>query len=156
MEILNSDGCIGKIYQNIPCFKLKKIFFHLLKSIFRWKMNKCLFFLQFFFFKLLLKLTGLLNSDDCIGKIISKSIRLKPVFIKKWFEVNKKQVFSSEKLINSGNCITAPIPYIFGRLSECTIYPNWINVARGIYSLNKINDQIPFHYLALISIAEAR
>ena len=34
-----------------------------------------------------------------------KSIRLQPVFIQKRFEVNKKQIFSSEKMRNSGNCI---------------------------------------------------
>ena len=45
------------------------------------------------------------NSDDCIRKITSKSIRLKLDFIEKRFEVNKKQIFSSEKMKNSGNCI---------------------------------------------------
>ena len=32
-------------------------------------------------FKLLLKVSNFINSDDCIGKIISKSIRLYPVYI---------------------------------------------------------------------------
>ena len=46
------------------------------------------------------------NSDYCIGQISSKSIRLQPVFIQKRFEVNEKHTFSSEKMINSGNCIS--------------------------------------------------
>ena len=41
------------------------------------------FFLHFFFFKLFPKLSDLLNSDDCIEKNTSKSIRLYPVFIQK-------------------------------------------------------------------------
>ena len=45
------------------------------------------------------------NSDDCIGKFILKPIRIYPDFIKKWFEVNEKLIFSSEKLRNLGNCI---------------------------------------------------
>ena len=34
-------------------------------------------------FKLLPKFSDFINSDYCIGKITSKPIRLKPVFIKK-------------------------------------------------------------------------
>ena len=52
MEILNSDGYIGKI--------------------------------QFFFFKLLPKFSCVINYDDCIGKITSKSLQPYPVFIKKY------------------------------------------------------------------------
>ena len=44
------------------------------------KFKNCRFFLAIFF-KLFLKLNDFINSDDCIGKIISKSIRLYPVFI---------------------------------------------------------------------------
>ena len=40
-------------------------------------------FLQFFFFELLQKFNDFVNSDDCIGKITSKSISLYPIFIKK-------------------------------------------------------------------------
>ena len=32
-------------------------------------------------------------------------MRLQPVIIEKNFEVDKKQIFSSEKIKNSGNCI---------------------------------------------------
>ena len=37
--------------------------------------NVCFFF-AVFFFKLLPKFSDLINPDDCIGKILSKSIRL--------------------------------------------------------------------------------
>ena len=49
------------------------------------------YFFSVFFFKLLPKLIDFINSDDCIGKIISKSIRLYPVFIQKRFGFNKKR-----------------------------------------------------------------
>ena len=45
------------------------------------------------FFEMLLKFSDLINPDNCIAKIISKSIRLQPVFIKKKFEVNIEQIF---------------------------------------------------------------
>ena len=54
----------------------------------------------FFFavlFKLLPKISDFINSDDCIGKITSNSIRLKPVLFKKRFEVNKKQIIFCKK-----------------------------------------------------------
>ena len=54
----------------------------------------------FSFFKLLLKFSDFVNSDDCIGKITSKSIRLF-FFIKKKIEVNRRN--SREKMRNSGN-----------------------------------------------------
>ena len=60
------------------------------------KMKIICFFLQFFF-KLLPKLSDLINSDDCIDKIRSKSIRLHPVFIKKTFELKKKGLFRVKK-----------------------------------------------------------
>ena len=47
-------------------------------------------------------------------KNTSKSIRLQPVFIKNKFEVNKKQIFSSEKMRNSGNCIHDYVQSFFG------------------------------------------
>ena len=34
----------------------------------------------FFFFKLLPKLIDFINSEDCIGKITPKTIKIKPVF----------------------------------------------------------------------------
>ena len=46
---------------------IKKIFFHLSNSI--------------FYVQLLPKFSDFVNSDDSIGKIISKSIRIYPVFI---------------------------------------------------------------------------
>ena len=57
------------------------------------------------FFKILPKFSYFVNSDYCIGKITSKCIRLQLVFIQKIFLVNRKQIFSSEKMRNSGNCI---------------------------------------------------
>ena len=56
--------------------------------------------------RILPKFNNFVNSDDCIGKITSKYIRLQPVFIQKTkIEVNKKQTFSNEKMRNPGNCI---------------------------------------------------
>ena len=50
------------------------------------------------FFEILPKLSVFVNTDDCIGKFTTKSIRLQLVFLsKKKFEVNKKSYFSSEK-----------------------------------------------------------
>ena len=57
------------------------------------------------FFEMLPRFSDLINSNDCIGKITSKSVRLKKLLLKKRFEVNKKQIVSSEKMRNSGNCI---------------------------------------------------
>ena len=56
-----------------------------------------LFFLQLFFFKLLLKFSDFINSDDGIRKITSKSNRLQPVFVLKRFEANKKTDFHIKK-----------------------------------------------------------
>ena len=42
----------------------------------------------------------------------------------KKIEVNKKQIFTSETIIYSGNCISAPISYILGKFSECKICLN--------------------------------
>ena len=49
------------------------------------------------------KLKFFINSDECIGKNAYKSIT--SFYLKKRLEVNKKQIFSSEKLRKSGNCI---------------------------------------------------
>ena len=83
MEYLNSvgysDGHI-LIYQTMSYFKFK-IYFFIYKNHF---LGEKLFFLEFFltlFFKLVLKFSDFINSDDCIGKITSKSIRLYPVLI---------------------------------------------------------------------------
>ena len=43
------------------------------------------------------KLSDFVNSDDCIGKITTNSIKLQPLFIQKRFKVNKKHIFSGEK-----------------------------------------------------------
>ena len=45
----------------------------------------------YFFFKLLPKRRNFINSDDCIGKITPKSIRLNPVFIEKKLNLIKKR-----------------------------------------------------------------
>ena len=55
------------------------------------------------FFTLLPKFSDLINSDDCIGKMISKSMRLYSFLLKKRIELNKKGNISSEKIRNSGN-----------------------------------------------------
>ena len=65
-------------------FYFKKIFIHSKKSIFIF-FEKMRFF-RFFhavYFILLPKFTDLINSDNCIGKITSKYIRIDPVFISK-------------------------------------------------------------------------
>ena len=59
----------------------------------------CIFFLEIF-----TRSSDFVNSVDCVGKITSKSVRLQPVFIQKRFEVNKKQILSSEKMTNAGDC----------------------------------------------------
>ena len=54
------------------------------------------------------------NFDDLIGKITSEYIRLQPVLFKKGFEINKKQIISSEKMRKSGNCIYEYAHSFFG------------------------------------------
>ena len=66
-----------------------------------------------FFSKYFSMFTDFVISDDCIEKFTSKSIRL-PVLFKKRFQVNKKQIFSSENIINSGNCIQDYAHSFFG------------------------------------------
>jgi len=55
--------------------------------IFRWKIA--------IFFEMLPKFSDFVNSDDWIGKIKSDLIPL----------VNQIQIFSNEKMLNSGNCV---------------------------------------------------
>ena len=57
----------------------------------------------------------MVNSDDLIGKMTSKSIWLQHIFIfKKGSEVDKKQILSSEKMRNLGNCIYEYAHSLFG------------------------------------------
>ena len=63
---------------------------------------------KFFFtvcLEILPKFSDLVNFDYCIEKILSKSSDHNQFLFKKIFENNKKQIFSSEKMRNSGNCI---------------------------------------------------
>ena len=48
------------------------------------------------------------------SELTAKSFRLQPVFIQKTFEVNKQQLFSGEKMRNSGNCIYGDTHSFFG------------------------------------------
>ena len=57
------------------------------------------FFLSVFFFKLLPKFSGFINSDDCIGKITSKSIRLETRKDLNLIERNRKAFPQNAKLI---------------------------------------------------------
>ena len=61
-------------------------------------MKKKLGFFCCSFLKILLRFNGSRNSDECIGKIISKYIRIYPVFIyKKDLNSIKERIISSEK-----------------------------------------------------------
>ena len=69
--------------------------------------NKTIYlFCSSFFLKILRKFSDFVNSDDYIGK---KHIKIYQTTIRfyswKIFEVNKKQIFSSEKMRNFGNCM---------------------------------------------------
>ena len=59
------------------------------------------FFCSNFFFKLLPKFNDFINSDDCIGTITSKSIRLQPV--------KKKKI----QVITFMTMLTCPLENIF-------------------------------------------
>ena len=48
------------------------------------KLKKLVSFFFVVFFKILLKFSDFVISDNCIGKIISKYIGLQPVYIQKW------------------------------------------------------------------------
>ena len=74
---------------------IKKIFLHLKKLIFRCKMRFFRFFYAVFFI-LLPKFADLMNSDNCIGKITLKSIRIYPVFIQTFFSLVKKGIISDK------------------------------------------------------------
>ena len=58
-----------------------------------------------FFFNYLRSLAIFINSDDCIGKIASKSIKLFSFYPKKDFNLIKHSIISSRKIRNSGNYI---------------------------------------------------
>ena len=49
------------------------------------------------FSELLPKFSYFVNSNDCLGKLRSKSIRLQQFPLKKDFEANKNEIFCSEK-----------------------------------------------------------
>jgi len=53
---------------------------------------------RIFFLELLAKFNDFVNSDDCIEKIASKSIGLKPVIIQKRFEVDKDRFYLVKKI----------------------------------------------------------
>ena len=55
-------------------------------------------YLHFFFFKLLLKFSDFTDSDDCMGKITSKSIRLYSDKFNFFFNLIKKGLFLVKKL----------------------------------------------------------
>ena len=55
------------------------------------------------FLKLFPKFSDFINSDDCIGKIISNLLEYIQFSFKIRFEVDKKYIFSSEKMRNLGN-----------------------------------------------------
>ena len=65
----------------------------------KWK----IFFVFAVLIILLPKFSDFINSDDCMGKITSKSVRLYPVFNqKKDINLIKIGIISSEKVRNSG------------------------------------------------------
>ena len=68
-------------------------------------------------FKILPKFSNFVNSEVCIGKITSKSIRLPRAscfYLKKDLKLIKKEIFSGEKIRNSGNCIYDHAHSFFG------------------------------------------
>ena len=68
-------------------------------------MKNCRICFAVFCFKLLPKFSNLINSNGCVEKITSKSIRLYPVFIQKKIWIKKKEFISGEQIWNSGNYI---------------------------------------------------
>ena len=59
-----------------------------------------------FFFEIFLNFSFFIKSDNCIGKMTSKSIRLQPVYIKRErSEVNNKQIFLVHEEMVFMNCI---------------------------------------------------
>ena len=73
---------LGQIYQSQPYFKIKNIFscIEFNFQVKQWKISNFFFAV---FLKLFLKFMDFVNFDDCICEIISKSIRIYPVFILK-------------------------------------------------------------------------
>ena len=72
------------------------------------------FFWQFFF-KLFQKCINFINSDDRIGKISLKSIRLIQFLLKNKFKYNKKGIIYNGKIRNSGNHIYDFAHSFFGK-----------------------------------------
>ena len=71
-------------------FQIEEIFFIYNNQFLFEKIKMFSFFCCSFFFKLLPKHSDYINSDDCIEKITTKSIKIYPVFNFKKFEFNKK------------------------------------------------------------------
>ena len=68
------------------------------------------------FFKLHPKFKDFINSDDCIGKMISKFIRLYSVFYcNSFFNLIEKGIISSEKMRNSGYYMYGYAHSFFGK-----------------------------------------
>jgi len=67
-----------------------------------------IFFLAVYF-KLLPKLSNFVNSDDCVGKIPWKSIRLYPVIIEKVLKSIRDRFLPVKIMRNSGNSSTSAI-----------------------------------------------
>ena len=72
-----------QIYQHTSYFNWKKYFFIYKSSFYVKKLNIWGFCLVFFFLEILPTFSDFKNSNDCITKIRSKSIRLQPVFYSK-------------------------------------------------------------------------
>ena len=99
---MNSDDSLERPSSDLSeyiLFQILKIFFCINKNqFFKWKIEYFRFFFAVFF-KILPEFNDFVNSDACIGKIASKSIRLQTVFINNFLsQVNKKQILSIEKM----------------------------------------------------------
>ena len=70
-----------------------------------WKIKNVGFF--YFFFKLLPNFIDFKNSEDCIGKITSKSVA--QFLLKKYFHIIRNWIISGEKMrnLNNYNCYYA-------------------------------------------------
>ena len=85
MEILNFDVVSSErprsdLSEYILSQIKKNIFFIYTKQFLSEKLEICFLFFAFFFLEILPKFSDFINSDDWIGKIASKSIRLQPVY----------------------------------------------------------------------------
>ena len=79
---------------------------------------------EYTLFQISKKFSDFVNSDDPIGKITSKSIRLHPVFIqKKILSLEKTDFFLVKKMRNSGICIYDYAHSFFGEdfLIQCAV-----------------------------------